>query len=297
MRCPFKYFAGDRLGVIVITMNYSPMKVAKRLFGGKGRVAPRTLQRLNLAAAVVLALQAIALVILSVTYAVPVYVAHVTGDALQTKLRGTEIVAPALHELWSFNLAYIAAVALLVTALMYVLLATVWRKKYEAWLKRNVQPLRWIASAVAGSLLLIVLALVAGVNTLTDLKSIAAFVVVASLGAAWLELQPLRRGKLDAAGWLRVAVTLVAAVMPLLIVLETMLATVVFGAVAVPGYTWVLYGTLATAWLLVAGNVWLSRKGQGKWGNYANAEVWYTGLIVAVETVFVWVLFAAVLHP
>lgn len=278
-------------------MNYTPKKVANLLFGGKGRIAPRTLQKLNLLAAVVLALQAVAVLVLGTAYSAPVYISHMTGDALQTKLRGMQITAPALHVLWNLNLVYVVAAPLLITALVYALLATVWRAKYDAWLKRNTQPLRWVVSAVAGSLLVVILALVAGVNTLTDLKSIAAFVVVASICAAWLELQPLRRGKLDAAGWLRLAVAVIAVVMPLLIILDTMLATVVFSSAYVSGYVWALYATLAIGWLLIAGNMCLSRKGQGKWSNYSNVEAWYTGLMLAVETVFVWVLFAAVLHP
>src|SRR5690348_14236659 len=100
-------------------MNYTPKQVAKRLFGGKGQVAPQTLRKLNIATAVLLALQAVALLVFGVAYAVPVYISHMTGDALQTKLRGTEVTAPALHELWRLNLAYPAVAALLATAVVY----------------------------------------------------------------------------------------------------------------------------------------------------------------------------------
>lgn len=279
-------------------MNYTPKKVVQRLFSGKGHVTPRTLQKLNLAVAVVLALQAIALLVFGVAYSVPVYVSHLTGDALQTKLRGTEIMAPALHMLWNLNVAYVAAAALLVTALVYALLATVWRMKYEARLKKESQPLRWVIVAIAGGLMLVALALVAGVNELTDLKSIVAFTVLASLGAAWLEMHPVRRGKLDASGWLGVIIALVAAIMPLLVILDTMAATGIFGGVGVPAYAWELFAVSVVGWLLVIGNMHLTNLKQGKWGsNYLYAEAWYTGLILAVETVFVWVLFAAVLHP
>lgn len=278
-------------------MNYTPKQVAARLFGGRGHVTSRTLQKLNVAAAVALVAQAAAVLVLSAAYVVAVYLSHLTGDALQTKLHGTEVTAPALHELWHFNLAYAAAAALLVTAVAYALAATVWRARYDAWLKKDMQPLRWLVTAVAGSLLLITLALAAGVNEFTDLKSIVAFVLLASLSAAWLELQPLRRGKLDAASWIRLAIGVVAAVAPWLIVLGTMLATDIFGSVGVPGYIWLLYVTLAAGWFLAAGNMYLSRRKRGKWDNYLNAEAWHIGLVLVIETAFVWELFAAVLHP
>jgi hypothetical protein len=278
-------------------MNYTPKKVAKWLFGGKGQVAPHTLQKLNIVTAAALTLQAIALLVFGVAYSVPVYIAHVTGDALQTKLRGTEVTAPALHELWRINLAYAAVAALLITAVVYALIATVWRAKYESWLKKEVQPLRWVAIAVAGGLLLVILGLAAGISELTDLKSIFAFAVLAGLSAAWLELHPVRRGKLDIATWLGVVIALVSALMPWLIILGTLLATNVFGSVSVPGYVWLLYATLGVGTLLFVATMHLSNFKQGRWASYSNAEAQYTGLVLAVETVFVWVLFAAVLHP
>lgn len=278
-------------------MNYTPKKVVARLFGGKGHVASQTLRKLNIVTAVLLALQAVALLIFSVAYPVPVYISHLTGDALQTKLRGTAITAPALQELWNVNVVYLAAAALLLTAVIYMLIATIWRAQYETWLKREVQPLRWVAVAIGSGLLLITLGLVAGVNEFTDLKSIAAFSVLASLSAAWLELHPVRRGKLNTVTLLGVIIALLAALMPWLIILSTMLATNIFGSVGVPGYVWLLSGFVAICWLLFIGIMHLTNLKKGKWSHYLTAEVWYTGLIFAFETVFVWVLFATVLHP
>jgi hypothetical protein len=278
-------------------MKYVPKQVVARLFGGKGQVSPRAIRKLNIAAAVVLTLQAVVVLALSTTHSVPTYISHLTGDALQTKLRGSEVTAPALHQLWQINLAYTAAAALLVTAAMYVLVATVWRAKYEAWLKKEMQPLRWAVMATAGSLLVVTLGLVAGVNELADLKSVVVFVIVASLGAAWLELNPVRRGKLDISKWVGVIIALISSLMPWLIILSTMVATNIFGSVDVPGYVWLLYATLALGWLLIVGTMHLTNLKQGRWRNYLNAEAQYTGLLLVIETIFVWELFAAVLHP
>lgn len=277
-------------------MSYTPKQIAKRLFGGKGHAAPRTLRKLNIFAAVALVLQAVAILVFGVAYSVPVYISHMTGDALQTKLRGAAVTVPALHELWRINLAYIAVAALLVTAVVYALIATIWRPKYEAWLKKEMQPLRWVVVAAAGGLMLVTLALLAGVNELTDLKSILAFGVLAALAAAWLELHSVRRGKLDAPTWLGVIIALLSALMPWFIILATILGTDIFGSVGVPGYVWLLFTLLGVSWLLFVGFMHLTNIKQGKWGHYLDAEAWYTGLILAVETVFVWVLFAAVLH-
>lgn len=278
-------------------MNYTPKKVAARLFGGKGHVAPETLRKLNVVTAVLLALQAVALLVFGVAYAVPVYVSHVTGDALQTKLRGASVTAPALHELWRLDVAYLAVAALLVTAIASVLTATIWRAKYEAWLKKEKQPLRWVVVAVAGGLMLVTLGLVSGVNEFTDLKSIMAFTVLAGLCAAWLELHPVRNGKLDSSTLLGVIIALLSAIMPWFIILSTILATNIFGSVSTPGYVWLLFATLAVGWLLFIGLMHVTNLKQGKWSHYLTADAWYTGLILAFETVFVWVLFAAVLHP
>src|SRR5690348_1343355 len=103
------------------------------MFGGKARISSEMLRKWNIAAAVLLIAQGLAIVLFSGAYSVPLYFLHMTGDALQSKLQATAVVAPAIQPLWQVNIVYVLAGILLLTALAYLAVSTVWRSRYESW--------------------------------------------------------------------------------------------------------------------------------------------------------------------
>jgi len=266
-----------------------------KVFGGKPSVTFEQIRKFNLAVAVVLGGQAIAVVLFSASFTVPVYASFLTTDNLQSKLQGQTIVAPGIHEVAHINLAYVVAAMLLVTAVAYVLQATVWRRRYEVWLKKRMQPLRWVVIAVATSLALCMIGLLAGVQQLESLKSIAVFMIIASLGLWQLDLQSTQR-RISPVAWASLAITLLAALAPWLIVMLSILSSAVFGAAPASSMWWLL-GTTFIGWTLFAISAHFHRFAVGKWANYLYAEAWATGLVVLIETALTWQIFGAVLKP
>jgi len=250
-----------------------------------------------MAAVILLVAQAIALWLFSAAHTVPVYLWHLTGDALQTKLHGATVTAPAAHELWRPDLVYVAVASFFIAALGYAIVLAVVRGRYEGRMKQMHQLISWLVTAVMSSTLVVMLGLVIGLNTVDQLLLLVISVIVAGLLAVLLELQVSRTGKLDMQSKILVIVAAVAAGAPLLVGLITLVATMLFGTGVMAGYSWALYGVVLVGWLLLAGNLHLMRAKRGKWSNYLYGEAWHVGLALAIETAFVWTLFAAVLHP
>lgn len=278
-------------------MMYNPQRTLVRLFGGKSTVQPVRLVRWQLFLGGFLALEAVALLVLSVAYELPVYVSHLTGDTVQTKLTGRVVTAPALTELFRVNVPYLLAALLLVTALIALVFGTLYRNRYVAMLKKGSQPLRWLVVAVAGSLLIVTLSLLADVRDLGTLIMFVASVILASITALVLEQLPARRGQSRLLGRLTLGSAICLALTPLAVILLTMLATNIFGSVSTPGYVWGLYVTALAAMMFIGMNMYLTLRKRGKWSNYAYGECWFIVLIALIETAFVWQVFAAVLHP
>lgn len=277
-------------------MSVTARHLLARWFGGPSAITTAALKKWNIIIAGLLAIQAMAVLLLSGGRTVPVYVSYLTSDDLQSKLHQTTVLAPGIHELLQVNLAYLVAAMLLISAVAYVVIATVWRVRYESWLKQNWQPLRWLMLIIAGSLMLVSLALIAGVYQLETLKAFVAFMAVAGLGALQLELQD-KKGKPPLWAWIGASMTLFAAAMPWLIILVALVSTNLFGSTPVPSYVWWIYGATLFGWLLFVADAHSYRFRHGKWGNYLHAEAYASGVIFLTETVFTWLVFAAVLKP
>ena len=279
-------------------MSTATGNVLKRVFGGTSGIDMNTLRGWNIAAAGILGVQSLALLVMSSSYTVPVYWLFMTEDSLQSRLQGTPVVAPAVHELTQVNLAYLLAAMLGLLALGYVLLATVWREWYEASLKRSWQPLRWVLVAIGLSGALAVLSLLVGLRSVADLKAQVVLVVIASLAGAQLELRfSERRHRVTLRDRLVLVIGIVAAVAAWLLLIVTALGGVVYGSAPVPSYIWWLVGSLfAGCWLYVI-SLHLSLARYGKWASYAHGELCVSVLLVAVETAVAWQVFGAVLRP
>ena len=270
-------------------------QLASKIFGGKVSVSATALRKWNLAAAVILAGQGVAILLLGGAYSLPVYISYTTRDSLQSSLHNASITAPAIHELTQINLTYMAAAMLLVSAVIYILIATFWRQRYEARLKKQQHPLRWVLTAVVGGLAIVTTALLAGVQNADTLKLLALLAILASMTIQILELSPIR-GKVSLQETLLLLVGISTGFVPWLIILMSLVATNIFDG-GVPTYLWWLWGSALLGWVLFVSNAHLYRFRVGKWANYAYAEMWSTGLILVVETVFTWQLFVAVLRP
>ena len=275
-------------------MNARVNQWLRRFFVEKKKIDVEVLKRWNIAFAVLLAVQGVALLLLSAVHELPVNVSFLTSDAIQSKLTNQAVTAPAIHQLASINLSYVVGAMLFITALANVLLATVWRR-YEASLKQRMNPVRWAETAITASLIVAAASLIAGIYDLASLKLLVVLtVLMAGLGMA---VDVLSSSKRIAYGWLVPAGAAVAGAVPWVTVFWYICAAHVFGSASVPVGTYLvaMLGTLHFVFLAV--NTHLADMKRARWAEYTYAELWYQCGGFILKSTFAWLVFAFVLHP
>ncbi len=274
-------------------MSIYPARILKRVFTGNTNITTTALRKWHIVLAVLFLAQAAAVVLFGTRHDLPLMATYLTTDSLQTKLTGDTVLAPAIHQLLTLNVALLTAIVLGLAGLYHLVLASVYRVRYEAALKRGVHAFRWVLYAVDGGLLLGVIAMLAGLYDLAGLLMLAALAAVAALTGWAVELHDGRqKARLPAS----LCAGIVAAVALVLVVALYLVASSVFGNGHLSAYIYVLAGVTLALLAAVGANMLLIAAKVGKWANYMYGESWYMGLGLIVKTVFAWLVFAAVLR-
>ncbi len=252
----------------------------------------KTLRTWNLRLAALLVIEAVAIVLIGGAQTVPVNTHYLATDTLASQANGHEVLALATRHLVDVRLAWIVAKFLLLFALVYLLAATLWRAKYEAWLERGVNKLRWVAFGLGGGAMAVALAMVSGVNDLPLLVLTFGLVVIAAMATLAAELlgpgRRLRR--------LVALIAIVAAILPWGVLMNKAAGAALFDG-SLPGF--VYYADVSM--LLIFGAtilaVYLRLKKQGKWAGAFYTERMFMFLGFLASSVLAWQIFAGALQP
>lgn len=253
----------------------------------------RSLRTWNLVLAALFVVQGIIFVLGSSGRGYPLSANFLTPDPLQTAVQSKAVLTPALHHLFDINLVYIVGAMLLVAALMRLLLATRWRTGYEAALQTRANPYRWGELLVTNGPVLLVVAMLVGVQDVALLLALLGLNALASLGWWLAEVQRKPR---KAAGRLNYVLATVAAGLAWLVPALYLLAGAVYGHVAAAG-TWWIFGTMLVTSAAVPVVLGLSGRKNGAWHEYFFAERTYQLLQLATLSLLAWQLFAGALKP
>ncbi|HEU4966563.1 MAG TPA: heliorhodopsin HeR [Candidatus Saccharimonadales bacterium] len=279
-------------------MKLQPKQILRRWFTGSAAIPNESFRRWHMVLSAIFAVQAVAILLFGAAHNVPIMAAYLIKDTLQSQLTHQTVLAPAVRQLFMLNIAYVLAVLLFVMAVFHALSATVLRANYEAGLKQRSIRIRWIVYGMALALMMAATALAAGVYNLDALLALLAFGLLAGVTGLVGEALGAQPAKRD--GQLRSAVcaaAIVAAVLPLVMIVLFAVATGLYGNSTVSA---LVYGMLATVYVwiaAVAGNMYLVRKKIGKWATYGYGERWYLILAVVLQSLLAWEVFVAVLRP
>ncbi len=269
----------------------------KGLFAGKSNISAEALRKWNIGFAVLLATQAVAIVLLSAAREVPLTVSFMTTDSLQSKLAHATVFAPGLRQLTMLDLAYLVGVILIISALFRAAAATFCRNVYEVSLKREVNAWRWVEWALVGGLMVVLLGLLAGMYDVASLALVFALIAAMFTAGYGLELQNRAGKHRSPLGKLLATAGIASGVISLLAVVSYMCATNALGNVAFPVHLYWPYIVVVILFAKLVVNTHLALTKKGKWSSVWYAEGWYMALGFVGETVLAWLLFATVLHP
>jgi hypothetical protein len=218
------------------------MSILSALTFDTKRVTKEGLRRLNLLAAVLYFLEAIAVLLIS-NYdngARSIGIGFLAKDTISSDTLNHPVLVGAARHLFDINLAYVIAAALLVATVAQVLMATNMRSRYEADLKKAAAPMRWMAYIFSFGIAMLGLSLAVGISDIVALGLLFVLTILAFNCARMIEKRALVANSLQVGSYSLVFV--------LLAILLYLLATLAYGA-GLSGY---VYAALVALCLWVA---------------------------------------------
>jgi len=246
----------------------------------------RRLDRLrwwNIGVGLVLAVQAVAVAVLSNGFSLPVTANYMSGPP------GTPPELPPLFDVplgWGvFAFLAISAVALLLIASPGVF----------GWYKRNLLEARnygrWIEYFFSSSLMIVLIAMITGVS------DIAALITIFGVNASMI-LFGLLVEKYETPGkpnMLAFWFGSFAGILPWVVVLIYVWAPGAGFAASPPGFVYGIIASLFVFFNIFAVNMWLQYKKVGRWADYLFGEKVYILLSLTAKALLAWQVFAATL--
>lgn len=255
-------------------------------------ITNETLRRLNLTVAVILLVQAGAVLVAGKGTSLPINVSFLSVDTLQTQITHATVTAPAIHQVTEINIAWLVAVLLCIAAAYHVAIATVWRERYETALKKGTHLFRWPVLAIVGGIMLGGVSLIWGISDLSTLLLIvgAAGALIFGYGVWTGRASGQKRSCSEYIPAIVLGVSLV------LMLGITTLSRQIFGATT-PLIDLCILLTVLIGGGAICVTACMERTRKGQWTSYAFSELCYSVLGCLLLTAVAWEIFAALLRP
>ena len=238
------------------------------------------LRRLNVVAAVLHAASAVAVVVLSNSFALPIVARYMAGPPGTTKFQ--------LVHLTSLRMAWLVAAFFALSALAHGLVAGPLHARYAKNLEQHRNPFRWLEYSLSSSLMIVAIAQLTGI---ADVAALVALVGVnaAMIGFGWLQERYEAPGGSLLPFWLGC----VAGVVPWLAI-----GVYLIGPGAhdhAPGFVYGIFVSLFVLFNCFALVQYLQYKKVGRFANYLVGEKTYLVLSLAAKSLLAWQIFASTL--
>ncbi len=245
----------------------------------------------NLRLGILLVLLAVAVVVAGNSASTPLTMHYLAKDTLTSEAAGHEVLGAASRHLWDVHVSWLVAKFLAVFGVVFLLAATVLRSKYEAWLDRGVNALRWVGLGVGGGSVALTVAMLSGVSDVSTLCLVFSSVALAGLLAGAVEFigsgRHLRR--LLAIG------ALVAVFVPWLIFVRTFGGVMLFDG-SLPVYMYYLYATVTLFVIALVLVTYMRLKQRGRWADTFYTERVFMALTFMLAVVPALQIFAGALQ-
>ena len=242
------------------------------------------LRRLNLVVGSLHALQAVVLLAIAAAASLPVTASFLTGPP------GAGDYGSA--DLGSLRVDWLVAAFLLLAAVDHLTLSVGRpRRWYEANVARGINPARWWEYSVSASLMIVLIAMLAGVSELVAL--IALFGANAAMILFGLVQERVNVGR-DDVDWRPFAYGCVIGAVPWIAIAAQLAVSTTEGD-GVPGFVVAIFITLFLLFNTFAVNMWLQYRGRGRWTDPAFAERVYLLLSLVAKSALAWQVYAGAL--
>jgi hypothetical protein len=239
----------------------------------------------NLGVGAVHLVQAVVILAISATFAIPV-VANV-----QTGPPTSGAIWPEITRFFDVNFALVIAVFLLLAAVDHLLTAGPLRRWYEANLLRGINYARWIEYSVSSSLMIILIGLLTGITNLYAVLAI--FGVNSSMILFGLLMERVNLGR-ERVDWWPFVFGCIAGIVPWIAITVSIIVSSAEGD-GVPGFVYGIFVSLFLLFNCFALNQWLQYRRKGRFADYLYGEKVYLVLSLVAKSALAWQVYAGTL--
>ena len=207
-------------------------------------------------------------------------------------------VEPSEVVLVSFPLAYLIASFFLMSSIAHFLAGWPMRARYEAWLARGMNPLRWVEYAFSSTVMIVAIAYISYINQFTALVAIAGANVAMNLFGWSMEAANEGREKPD---WKHFIFGCIAGIVPWIAIFSVLWA---FSAqdglpaeFAIPSFVYLIIASLFVAFNIFAITMVLQYRKVGRWRDYLAGEKTYMILSLVAKSLLAWQVWSGTLRP
>ena len=248
------------------------------------RTALGGLRRFNAGLGVLHLVQGIAMLALASAFSLPV-----TGSFLQLD-PATEKLVAVPDELFRLEVGPLVAAFLFLSAAAHLSLASpALHGWYERRLERGINPARWIEYSLSSSLMIVVIAMLAGIYDIASLLLIFALNATMILFGWMMELH---NQTTERTNWTAYWFGCIAGAVPWIAI-----AVYLFGAADAPGFVYAIFASLFVFFNVFAVNMALQYRRIGPWREYLFGERVYMLLSLLAKSALAWQVFAGTLQP
>jgi hypothetical protein len=241
------------------------------------------LRRYNLLMGVLHAAQAVTLITLATSFALPVTAAFMTGPP------GSTVAAPAT--LFDVSIAWGCALFLALSAAAHF---TISSPPVFPWYRANLllsrNYARWIEYSLSSSVMIVLIAMITGIS------DIAALVALFGVNVSMILFGLLQeKYEQPGGGMLPFWLGCIAGATPWIAIGIYLVSP--GNAASPPGFVYGIFISLFVFFNCFALNQWLQYRRIGKWGDYLHGESVYITLSLVAKSLLAWQVFAGTLAP
>ncbi len=239
------------------------------------------------------AAQGVAVVLLAQSSPFDITTNYLTVDSLASS-EGSPALVSATRTLFDINLAYLVAAFFFMSAIAHLIIATIYRKKYEENLKKGINKARWYEYGISASTMMIAIAMLSGVSDLSTLLLIFGTTLVMNLLGLVMEIhnQTTKNTK-----WISYVVGTISGLLPWVVVGLYLWGSNQYGEGDIPTFVYWIYGSIFVFFSSFAVNMYLQYKKIGKWSDYIYGEKAYMVLSLVAKSALAWQVFFGALRP
>jgi hypothetical protein len=207
-------------------------------------------------------------------------------------------VEQAQVQLFDMPLAWWIASFFVMSSIAHFLAGWPMRGRYEAWLARGMNPMRWVEYAFSSTVMIVAIAYISFIQDFPALIAIAGANVAMNLFGWSMEAANEGREQVD---WKHYIFGCIAGITPWLGIFSILWA---YGAqpdlpegASIPVFVYVIVGSLFVAFNIFAITMVLQYRRIGPWRDYLTGEKTYMVMSLVAKSLLAWQVFSGTLRP